>query len=201
MEAVASASAIMAVVEIAFSVSKALATYATAVKGAPKRSRDLREEARLLSEALKTVRQKTTSWHHSEVSAVKGMMHAIDEVTSILKELESRMHVSKGDIFGRLAWPFTESETNKYLEKFQRYNTSFQLILRSLDRFGPPLERNVKAKFCFRTTLESIEYTGQVTDRKVTDMYTIALGNFPVQLLLTRPDTSGKAREGVFSDS
>jgi hypothetical protein len=135
MEAVGSASAILAVVEIAFSVSRALASYATGVKSAPKRSRDLREEARLLSEALKTIKQKTTSWHHSEASAVKGMMDAIDEVTSILKELDSRMHVSKGDIFGRLAWPFSESETNKYLEKFQRYNTSFELILRSLDRY------------------------------------------------------------------
>jgi hypothetical protein len=141
MDAVSSASAIIAVVELAFSVSRALANYTTAVKAAPKRSKELREEARLLTEALKIIKKKTTGWHHSDASAVKSMMDAIDEAMATLNELDSRMHVSKGDIFGRLTWPFSESETNKYLEKFQRYNTSFGLILRSLERFCPPLER------------------------------------------------------------
>jgi ribonuclease D len=139
MEAVGSASAILQVLDTALNVYLAISNYVTAVKAAPKRSRELRDETRLLTEALKVLKAKTTSSPHSlsESSAVKAMMDAIDELTTILKELESRMHVSKGDIYRRLTWPFSESETDKYLQKFQRCNVFFQTILHSLETFIP----------------------------------------------------------------
>ena len=139
MEAVGSASAILQVLDTALNVYLAISDYVTAVKAAPKRSRELRDEARLLTEALKVLKAKTTASTHSfsDQSAVKAMMAAVDELNSILKELESRMNISKGDIYRRLTWPFTEAETEKYLQKFQRYNVFFQTILHSLERLDP----------------------------------------------------------------
>ena len=141
MDVVGSSSAILQVLDSAVGVYMALFGYLKSVSEAPKRSRELRDEARLLAEALQILKFKVidSPASRSEASSMKAMTDAVSELLATLKEMEGRMHVSKGDIHRRLKWPFSEAENDKYLQRFQRYNVYFNTILESLQVYNHSL--------------------------------------------------------------
>ena len=139
MDVVGSAAAVLQVVEIAFDVYLTLFRYFKGVKDAPKHSKELRDEARLLSQALKTLHIRIPDGPPSRTealsSAAKTMTDAVSELTSVLTEMNDSMNVSKTDVYGRLKWPFTVSQNDKYLQKFQRYNGYFNTILNNFQLY------------------------------------------------------------------
>jgi hypothetical protein len=139
MDGVSSASSVLQIVETAFDVYLALYRYFKLVKDAPKHSKALRDEASLLSQALKTLHCRIPDGPPSRMEALssagKRMTDAISELNSLLAEIDGRMNVSKTDVYGRLKWPFTAHETESYLEKFHRYNDYFNTILNAFQLY------------------------------------------------------------------
>lgn len=140
MDGLSAAASVIQVVDVAARVYMALYAYFRSVTGAPKRSRELRDEVRLVSDVLEMLKSnvETCPPGRSDAPVIKSMNNAISQLTETLKEIEEKIEVSKTDVIKRMKWPFSEKENEKYLNTLQRYNTMFNTILNTLGLYFHP---------------------------------------------------------------
>lgn len=96
--------------------------YFDAVKSAPKRSEELRQEVANISSLLDSLDEGSM-----EVIFTTGT--PLDEFLSMLKELHSRVSTPTAKGFGRWKWPFTQDENNRLLARIERYKVTFNMAL------------------------------------------------------------------------
>jgi hypothetical protein len=138
VSAFALAAAVLQVTEQAANVLTGLYSYFRLVKNAPKLSRELREEARLVSyvlEDLKTVFEEMNDEQPVSHPKTDNVVNVVKEFIAIMNEMESRVEVKAGDRFKRVKWPFTQKENQEYLTKLERFKNTFELALHTIELY------------------------------------------------------------------
>jgi hypothetical protein len=138
VSAFALAAALIQVTEQAATVFTGLYSYFRFVKNAPKLSRELREEARLVSyvlEDLKTVFEEMDDEQPVSHSKNDNVVNVVKEFIAIMNEMESRVEVKAGERYKRVKWPFTQKENQEYLTKLERFKNTFELVLHTIEMY------------------------------------------------------------------
>lgn len=105
--------------------------YYRAVKQAPKRSAELRNELQSVSCMLDQVKKQFTDVPENVVSphVLKSMKHSTEEFEKLLRGLGDRIRREKTNGFQRIIWPFSSSENAEYLTSIERYKSILNLAL------------------------------------------------------------------------
>jgi hypothetical protein len=141
-------------VDLATKVFTNLLSYFQAVKGAPKLSKELQQEAlfvcNILTELKATLESMDTK---SEIiKPNQNLNDTVMEFASMMKETQIRLEVKEGEwSTRRLKWPFTEKENGKYLSRFERYKSTFTLALNIIQ--GYILPTLFEAQLMWKTTV------------------------------------------------
>jgi hypothetical protein len=124
--------------EQAIKVSDSLYQYFKSVKNAPAKSRELRQEALLLSDVLETLADLFSD-QKKEPTVLPNASKYVDmlkEFKETIAEMAKKMEIKKDKwSFKRLAWPFNEKENERYLAKMERFKSSFQLAQQALQLY------------------------------------------------------------------
>jgi len=121
-------------------ISERLYQFFKTVKNAPKLSRELRQEALLLSDTLENLRSVFTAPDASKAlrkaSPSADLLQGFEET---IKQIAARVEIKEGEAsWKRLVWPFTQKENEDYLAKLERFKSSFQLALQVLQSYFLP---------------------------------------------------------------
>jgi ribonuclease D len=121
-------------------VAQNLYRYYETAKNAPKLSRELRKEALLLSDLLEDLRD-TMSVNMPGVESSRNVANSdlasetLKEFEVTIKEIAARAEVAENELsWNRIRWPFTYEENQSYLQRFERFKSTFQLTLQSLQK-------------------------------------------------------------------
>jgi hypothetical protein len=128
----------MQATEQAAKVCSCLLEYFRIVKQAPNRSRELRDEARLVSDVLDDLKSfleesKSTSVPEKDLSV--SLRSTVKEFTDMMDEMAKRVEVKKEEVYKRFKWPFTQKENKEYLERLGRYKSTFTVALGTISSF------------------------------------------------------------------
>jgi Fungal N-terminal domain of STAND proteins len=134
------AGAVAQFAEQALKISDCLYQYFKSVKNAPAKSRELRQEALLLSDVLETLTDLFSAQNKPSVLPNAGKYaDMLKEFRETMADMAKKVEIKKGELtFKRLAWPFTEKENGNYLTKMERFKSSFQLALQALQSYDFP---------------------------------------------------------------
>ena len=123
--------------EQALKISDCLYQYFKSVKDAPKLSRELRQEALLLSDIVENLRSIFSSQDQPSALPKPGpSAELLDEFKETMRKMVNKVEVGDGKLsWNRLAWPFTQTENEEYLQKLERFKSSFQLALHALQSY------------------------------------------------------------------
>jgi len=123
-------------VDLAVNVSLCLSTYIQTVIYAPKRSRELQQEACLVSLILEKLKSTLGTINNTKLAMdlTNTLNDTIDEFSKTLIAMENHV-VKDGQFIQRLKWPFTEKENEKYLSSLERSKITFTLALTIIQRF------------------------------------------------------------------
>jgi len=126
--------------EQALKISDCLYHYFKSVKNAPAKSRELRQEALLLSDVLETLIGLFAAQNQPSILPNASKYAAtLKEFQETMAEMADKIEIKKGKFsFKRLAWPFSEKENENYLAKMERFKSSFQLALQALQSYDLP---------------------------------------------------------------
>jgi hypothetical protein len=124
-------------VEQTLRISDCLYQYFKSVKNAPAKSRELRQEALLLSDVLETLAALFSAQNKPTVLPNSGKYaDVLQEFKETMAEMAKKVEIKKGKLsFKRLAWPFNERENEKYLARMERFKGSFQLAVQALQSY------------------------------------------------------------------
>lgn len=116
--------------EAAANIVSNMYKYYEAVRDAPKRSKELRQEMGAMSDQLNdlvhvvssTPTMSTCNLHPSFISSIK-------EFQTMLDEMNDRVQVSKIEGRGRFKWPFTKDQNDRLLQRMERYKQMLNMTL------------------------------------------------------------------------
>jgi Fungal N-terminal domain of STAND proteins len=100
--------------------------YFEAVKNAPKRSQELRQEMSNLADLLESLEDVLNSPTSSPLFTNSD---PVEEFVEMLDTLTARVAAPKSKGIRRLKWPFTQEENKRLLSKMERYKSTFNLAL------------------------------------------------------------------------
>lgn len=106
--------------------------YYEAVRDAPKRSEELRQELASVCGLLDKLHiALSPSSKHPESSFVPpiSLKNSIAHFRAMLENINKRVSVSKTKGFERLKWPFTREENERLLVNLERYKSTFNMAL------------------------------------------------------------------------
>ena len=130
-------------VDLAVDVAFSLSQYFQSVQHAPKLSRELQQEALLVSLVLEKLRSQLVTSHNVGTTRLTGVLNdSIMEFEKAMRDIASRVLVKEGDLMKRLKWPFTERENREYFSKLERYKNTFTLALTTVQRYIIHSQRN-----------------------------------------------------------
>ena len=123
--------------EQALKISHGLYQYFHNVKDAPKLSRELRQEAILLSDVVENLCSIFSSRdRRSDLPKPGPSADLLHEFKETMMEMANKVEIKDSEIsWNRLAWPFTQKENEKYLHRLERFKSSFQLALQELQSY------------------------------------------------------------------
>lgn len=123
-------SAVAGLAEITFSIFTSLHGYYGDLKDGPRQSARLRDELNTMFTLLTNLHETLTENPHSigqmERLTLEKAMTQFDEM---LRDMESRVSVDKTKGFQRLKWPFNQNENKEYIERIERYKSTFVLTM------------------------------------------------------------------------
>jgi hypothetical protein len=96
--------------------------YIQNVREAPARSQQLRAQLRTVVQLAEYIEQLLNDKPQLPVASLQ---QAMDEFRVILDELIHRVRAASTTGARRFLWPFSESETDKYLTDIEHYKTTF----------------------------------------------------------------------------
>ena len=122
--------------ELAAKVSQSLFEYLQSVKQAPKLSLELQQEACVISLLLKELKSALESMNDLNITSElsENFKFVVVEFSETMIDMESRAVMRKGELMKRLKWPFTDKGNEKYLERLERYKSTFTLALTIIQR-------------------------------------------------------------------
>jgi len=103
--------------------------YFDAVKDAPRRSQELRQELSAISDLLDSLEDALTSSTKSTFTAPDSLKSAITEFQETLEDMKARVKEPQTKGLRRLKWPFTKDENERLLSKLERYKSTFNVAL------------------------------------------------------------------------
>jgi hypothetical protein len=116
--------------DIARALFSQLYQYFEAVHGAPKRSRELRQEMGTICDLLESLETiLITPDTRSTFSVSVSLQSSISEFHAMLTDMESRVKVSQTKGARRFKWPFTKEENDRLLSRMERYKQSLSMAL------------------------------------------------------------------------
>jgi hypothetical protein len=126
---------------------KALFNYVGEVKDAPSCARDLRNELLAVCDLVDALDNALNVSSTSSFTPPASLSSAIPEFRGILETLKSRIPEAQPRGIGRLKWPFTKQETEKYLNRIGRYTDTFNMALNIKNSQVPiPLEGSLQIR-------------------------------------------------------
>ena len=126
-------------VDLAANVFWGLFQYFKEVKNAPKLSRELQDQAYLLSNILNEIQSTLEDTDPRPIAASTNILNDIVvEFAKTMKDMEGRFVVKEGELKKRLQWPFTEKENKIFLEKLKSYKSIFDSALTVIQRYICP---------------------------------------------------------------
>lgn len=128
--AIGLASGVVQLADLARTTFSALFQYFEDVRHAPKRSRELRRELESLCDILGDLDHVLAS--HSAATPFKApdsLKSAITDFQGMLESMNARVTESRTKGLGRLKWPFTKEENDRYLIRMERYKSTFNAVL------------------------------------------------------------------------
>ena len=153
-------------------ISDGLYQFFKNVKNAPKLSRELRKEALLLSDTLENLRSVFSSHHSSTLPKSRLLPELLQGFEEMMKEMVAKVEIKEGEISRkRLTWPFTQKENEKYLTKLERFKSSFQLALQTLQSYKLPGRVLIAS-----SKLDHIEFLARRIDYTVQHSYQLNMG-------------------------
>lgn len=109
--------------------------YFDAVKNAPKRSEELRQEMANISTLLDSLDDLSPERIFTDNAP-------LDEFLAILKELKDRVAEPKIKGVGRWKWPFTQDENKRLLSRIERYKTILNFAVNIKTKYINPILHN-----------------------------------------------------------
>ena|SRR5271170_1502248 len=101
-----------------------LYTYYEAVRDAPSRSQELRQEMLAVADQLNAILAVIQSPGQSSLSSMpKSFTDSIGEFDMMLKDMNERLMPSRTSGLSRLKWPFTRDENERILSRMERYKS------------------------------------------------------------------------------
>jgi len=118
-------------------VADGLYSYYRKVRQAPKLSKELRKEALLLSDVLEDLKSTLPADVpiHSPSSPSGALSNIVNEFAESIKKMAERIEINDRELsLKRLKWPFTQEENETYFKKLERFKSSFQLVLQTVQK-------------------------------------------------------------------
>jgi hypothetical protein len=116
--------------DIARALFSQLYQYFEAVHGAPKRSRELRQEMGTICDLLESLETiLITPDTGSSFTVSVSLQSSIREFHAMLTDMESRVKASQTKGARRFKWPFTKEENDRLLSRMERYKQSLSMAL------------------------------------------------------------------------
>jgi hypothetical protein len=114
---------------IAKDITSNLYLYFEAVRDAPKRSEELRQEMGGICGLLDSLEYALTPSTKSSFKTPASFKEAIREFDAMLNDMNVRVAVSRTKGIARLKWPFTKDENERLLSRIERYKATFSAAL------------------------------------------------------------------------
>lgn len=111
--------------------------YWQKVKAAPKLSKELQQEAFLVSNVLIDLREALASAPNNTRShrTTSALTDTATEFGKLMVEMFSCIEVKKDEVLKRLKWPLDQKENENYLSKLERFKATFILVLRMIQGY------------------------------------------------------------------
>jgi len=110
--------------------------YYEAVRDAPKRARELRQEMGYLCDLLDILEQVTNEPNFKPSQPLfTAISSSIVGFKETLDDLDKRTAAANVKGIKRLKWPFSNDDNDKVLEKLQNYKTSFIMALQLKSKY------------------------------------------------------------------
>jgi hypothetical protein len=110
--------------------------YYQAVRDAPKRSKELRQEMSAVCDQLDSLTGFLTS-DSATLKVPASLTKSIAEFDEMLKEMNDRVKASNAKGLKRLKWPFKKYENKHYLDRIQRYRLILDTALNLQSAYCP----------------------------------------------------------------
>ena len=155
-------------VDLAVDVACGLSRYFHSVKQAPKLSRELQQEALLVSLVLKELKSTLVATNHVQTTTRLGktLSDIVEEFKEAMTDMQTVVMIKDGDFIKRLRWPFTEGKNKEYFSNLERYKNTFTLALTTIQRYV----HSLIMKIDYSHRLQRVDSTTQ-------DIHKMSLGN------------------------
>lgn len=104
-------------------------SFYEAVRDAPKRSQELRQEMGAMSDQLNSLAAVLSNDPKHFVSQPTSLFASISELKAMLKDMNERVCASNTKGIRRLKWPFSKDENERLLSRMERYKTTLNTAL------------------------------------------------------------------------
>lgn len=120
--------------DLSAKVFTGLYKYSVTVKNAPKLSAEFRQEILVISDVLEELEVALKA---RPLDAQHGarLKEALAQFGEAINKIGARIQVEKGNFRKRFMWPFTQNEHEEYLSKFERFKSTFMLMLSGEERY------------------------------------------------------------------
>jgi hypothetical protein len=121
--------------DVAFRLFKDVAEYYHSIKSAPAKSQELQDELLAISNVTRNL---TALISNPQVGKGKVISdESLAQFRDLLNEIKAKIVLPAGKIKKRLEWPFTMKENAEYIERLERFKSTFTLALNTYQRFSP----------------------------------------------------------------
>lgn len=134
--AIGLAASVADLAELALKLFLTLCQHYRSIRDAPAKSAELRAEVETILDLASTLKE-TVEQNPTKILLQQLLTRAVNELLTLLRELQKRVEPANVQGFQRLKWPFKESENDKYIAKIERYKNTFNLALNMYQTYDP----------------------------------------------------------------
>ena len=124
---------VVGLADVTFRVFKAVADYYHAVKSATAKSQELQDELFAISNVTRNIALLLSNTPTGKESVVPD--ESVTQFRALLEEIRTKIALSAGDIQKRLEWPLTVKENAEYIDRLERFKSTFSLALNVYQRY------------------------------------------------------------------
>jgi hypothetical protein len=125
---------VIGLADVAFRLFKDVAEYYHSVKSAPAKSQELQDELLAISNVTRNLSVLLSNLPVGKGNVVSD--ESMAQCQDLLNEIKTKIVLPAGKIKKRLEWPFTMKENAEYIERLERFKSTFTLALNVYQRYS-----------------------------------------------------------------